>query len=352
MPDFENPQDAGGDNIYDVTVVRSVLNSVGDCVKEPLREAIQIKVEDKLEFGSLSGYAFMDAKIDGVFQSEETLSGVSVELLDELGNVVDQTLTAGNGSYEFGSLADGIYYVRGFAPDGTTFTLIDQGSDEASDSDLGATGVSDAVAISSGSQAEIGIGFRADASSDLERLRMDRLFESSETFFSRSVEYDTQSGEAGSSGFNLRGDFLGSFLDDAISDTVGNGWIFAMGGDDVVDGLAGDDAIYGGDGDDVLRGGEGQDLLDGGPGNDVLVGGAGIDVFVFRKGDGVTDILDFELSFDVLDIEGFNGELTYDRLTEAGRQVAEDIYYDLGEDQLILRNAELATMIEFDLCAK
>ena len=113
-----------------------------------------------------------------------------------------------------------------------------------------------------------------------------------------------------------------------------------MGGDDTVDGGGGDDGLHGGAGDDLLRGGLGQDLLDGGTGTDVLEGGAGIDFFVFRKGDGVTYILDFELSYDVLGLEGFEN-LDYEALTAAGALVGDDLVYMLGEDALIRRCATL-----------
>ena len=359
VPDFEDPQDAGADNVYDIIVVRNVSGSNGP-IKDTRREDVQIRVQDGEDLGaqgSLSGFVFDDVKVDGIFQSEVTLSGVTVELLDASGGVIRETDTGADGSFDFGGLEEGTYFVRGIAPEGKIFTLIDQGADDTVDSDVGVTGVSDAISISGGGSAEIGIGFRADVSSDFERLRMDRLFESSETFFERSIEYNTlfpedAAGAARNPGLNLRGDYVGSKFDEVIVDVVGNGWIFALAGDDEVDGKEGDDAIYGGDGNDILRGGDGQDLLDGGAGTDVLIGGAGIDVFVFRKGDGVTDIADFELSYDVLDIEGFNGQLTYDRLTEAGRQVGDDVFYDIDGDQLILRGADLATMIEVDLCAK
>lgn len=152
--------------------------------------------------------------------------------------------------------------------------------------------------------------------------------------------------------YNIFGDFIGTKADEVLEDTRGNSWVFGFDGNDVIRGLDGNDNLAGGSGNDILEGGDGQDLLDGGDGNDVLIGGADIDVFVFRKGDGVTDIVDFELSYDILDIEGFNGQLTYDVLTAAGRQVGDDVFYDVGDDTLILRDVVLATMIEVDLCAK
>ena len=153
-------------------------------------------------------------------------------------------------------------------------------------------------------------------------------------------------------GYNEFGDLAGTNAGDELADTLGSSYIFAMAGDDVVDGGDGDDAIYGGSGDDVIRGGDGQDLLDGGAGSDVLIGGEGIDIFVFRKGEGLTDIADFELSYDILDVEGFGGQLTYEALTNSGQQVGDDVVYTLGDDTLILRDVELETMVEIDLCIK
>ena len=187
--------------------------------------------------------------------------------------------------------------------------------------------------------------------------REDRLMESTTTFFLRTDAYEQTFGTAAAEEFgkevriNEFGDFVGTDDDDVMSDADESSFIFAMGGDDIVDGGNGNDCIYGGSGNDILRGGDGEDLLDGGAGYDVLVGGAGIDVFVFRKGEGTTEIEDFELSHDILDVEGFD-HLTYEALTAAGSQVGSDVFYALGEDLLILRGVELATMVELDLCIK
>ena len=187
--------------------------------------------------------------------------------------------------------------------------------------------------------------------------REGRLMESTDDFFLRINAYEATFSADESSSFysfvryNEFGDFSGTNSDDNMVDDAGNSQIFAMGGNDNIDGGVGDDRIYAGTGNDMVRGGDGQDLLDGGAGFDFLIGGAGIDIFVFRHGEGTTVIEDFELSLDILDVEGFDG-LTYEALTETGRQVGGDTYYELGEDTLILRNIEFQSITEIDLCMR
>ena len=95
------------------------------------------------------------------------------------------------------------------------------------------------------------------------------------------------------------------------------------GGDDTMNGGAFHDMLRGGAGDDVLRGGAGRDTLIGGAGDDTIItglnkaevarGGDGADVFQFngQRGDPSTNnftprtnIRDFEVGIDRLDIDG------------------------------------------------
>ena len=57
-------------------------------------------------------------------------------------------------------------------------------------------------------------------------------------------------------------------------------------GNDTLSGGYGHDTLYGGDGGDALYGEDGDDVLQGGAGNDTLDGGAGKDTFVFASGFG------------------------------------------------------------------
>lgn len=59
--------------------------------------------------------------------------------------------------------------------------------------------------------------------------------------------------------------------------------IFALGGQDFLQGFNGNDELYGGSGNDDLKGGNGDDLLVGGIGNDALDGGSGNDFASYAK---------------------------------------------------------------------
>lgn len=146
----------------------------------------------------------------------------------------------------------------------------------------------------------------------------------------------------------------GSKRDDDLFGTQGADKLFGRAGDDLLSGGAGSDRLNGGRGDDTIYGGSGQDILEGGKGKDVLFGGGDIDVFIFRKGHGETRIADFTLGYDILDIEGYDTPTSqaFERLIGYGEQIGDDIYFNLGADLLILENANLATMVEIDLCIR
>ncbi|MGF1514699.1 MAG: PQQ-dependent sugar dehydrogenase [Elainellaceae cyanobacterium] len=120
------------------------------------------------------------------------------------------------------------------------------------------------------------------------------------------------------------------------------------GGHDSILGKGGADVIVGGSGSDVLSGGGGRDALSGGSGNDVLVGGGGrdrlrgqlgADVFVLQSGQGLDQILDFQIDRDFLGLsDGITGEdLTFARrnqgtLVKLG-QAKLALLADVGADQ-------------------
>ena len=135
VPDFENPQDQGHDNIYDLVIVRSILDSAGDCIKEPEREAVQVKVCDEDDLGSLSGRYFCDENGNDVDDGEPGIAGVVVTL-NETG---ETTVTDSNGFYSFDDLPAGEYSVTFTDPDnvldGKDLVAPNQGGDDAVDSD-------------------------------------------------------------------------------------------------------------------------------------------------------------------------------------------------------------------------
>lgn len=71
-----------------------------------------------LATGSIQGDVFLDANLNGINNSGESLEDVLIELLDNLGNVVATTTTDANGHYVFNGLTTGIYQVRFGVPPG------------------------------------------------------------------------------------------------------------------------------------------------------------------------------------------------------------------------------------------
>lgn len=105
-----------------------------------------------------------------------------------------------------------------------------------------------------------------------------------------------------------------------------NDAISGLGGDDLLRGDRGNDTLLGGEGNDIIRGGEGSDVLNGGSGNDFLVGDLGVDVLIGDAGfdtlvarreeanfnPGQVDILFYD---DETDFIGITGGLVFNDLS-------------------------------------
>lgn len=98
---------------------------------------------------SISGRYFDDANRNDLDDGEAGLAGMTVTLLDADGAAVAATATAADGGYGFGGLAAGTYRVRFEAADGKVFSAGDMGED-AIDSDVDASGLSNPVALAEG----------------------------------------------------------------------------------------------------------------------------------------------------------------------------------------------------------
>ncbi|MRW93681.1 hypothetical protein GJ699_27170 [Duganella sp. FT80W] len=91
-----------------------------------------------------------DKNGNGVQDSGEAgIAGVTVQLKDSTGKVVQTTTTAADGKYSF-TADPGTYTVSVTAPSGYQFTGKDLGGDDAKDSDFGTTGQSDSIVLASG----------------------------------------------------------------------------------------------------------------------------------------------------------------------------------------------------------
>jgi Ca2+-binding RTX toxin-like protein len=132
--------------------------------------------------------------------------------------------------------------------------------------------------------------------------------------------------------------------------------IFALGGDDSVDGTGmhadtlalgadggtGNDTLLGGAGADVLRGGDGNDTVDGNQGADTALLGAGDDRFIWDPGDG-SDVVEGQTGHDAMTFNGANAAEQFD-VSANGRRVrftrdVGTIVMDLGGIQEIDLNA-------------
>jgi protocatechuate 3,4-dioxygenase beta subunit len=103
---------------------------------------------------SIGNLVFLDNDGNGVFNAgDDRVDGVTVELLDENGDVIDTTTTNANGNYLFDNLDAGVYSVRFTAPDGTEFTTEGAAADDATNNDSDAdlvTGETDQVTLDIG----------------------------------------------------------------------------------------------------------------------------------------------------------------------------------------------------------
>lgn len=89
---------------------------------------------------------------------------------------------------------------------------------------------------------------------------------------------------------------------DISAQTYDFSYILGRGGDDTITGGSGNDQFFGNAGLDVLTGNGGSDTLNGGDGNDTLTGGAGSDIFVFDTVLSATnvDTIDYEPGVDLI----------------------------------------------------
>ncbi|MCI9890176.1 carboxypeptidase regulatory-like domain-containing protein, partial [Micrococcales bacterium 31B] len=92
-----------------------------------------------VEPASLGDYVWEDTNKNGQQDAGEPgVADVTVNLLDEAGNVVSTTTTDETGKYLFENLEPGTYSVEFVAPEGREFTTPNTG-DDATDSDADAT---------------------------------------------------------------------------------------------------------------------------------------------------------------------------------------------------------------------
>ncbi len=145
-----SPRDQGGDDGVDSDVVVATgRTTVVTLISGEVDNTIDAGVFATADLGDL---VWDDLNADGVQDAGEPgLAGVTVNLLDGLGNPVASTVTDGAGAYSFGSLTPGDYIVEVVAPVGSGFVAQDVGGDDTVDSDVDpATGRTAVVTLTSG----------------------------------------------------------------------------------------------------------------------------------------------------------------------------------------------------------
>ena len=99
---------------------------------------------------TIGDFVWNDVNKNGIQdKGEYGVSRVKVDLLDSGNNVVKTTTTDSSGKYSF-TVQPGDYHVKFTAPTGYVFTLQDQGTDDAKDSDAGSSGVTATTTLSAG----------------------------------------------------------------------------------------------------------------------------------------------------------------------------------------------------------
>ena len=346
-PDFENPTDADGDNVYDVIVAVADGNGGADT------QAIAVTVAN---VAGLSPPPSNAATIVGTGE-DDVLTGLggANALLGLAGNDIlnggggNDTLDggagadamnggAGNDTYLVDNAADRVIENNGGGTDTVrtvlaTYSLATLANVEnltfTGEGDFNGTGNGLANVITGGNGNDTldggagndrmvgGLGddvYRVGSASDVVVEQTDAgtdLVLASVRVFELSANVENLT-------FIGTGSFLGigNGAGNVVTGGTGNDLLDGRGGDDRLEGGAGADLLDGGGGNDLLSGGAcadtllgqgGSDLLEGGLGNDLLVGGGGADRLVGGAGNDVltggsgNDTFFFNLPTDGLD---------------------------------------------------
>ncbi|MFK7782106.1 SdrD B-like domain-containing protein, partial [Psychroserpens sp.] len=146
-----SPANQGGDDANDSDAGE---DGQTECIDlEPGEENLTVDagIYDPVNVGDT---VFFDVDRDGIQDlGEAGVEGVTVQLLDEDGNVVDEVTTDENGNYLFENVIPGEYvimFVEGTLPDDYEFTTANAGGDDAIDSDAGDLGKTEPFTVIAG----------------------------------------------------------------------------------------------------------------------------------------------------------------------------------------------------------
>jgi serine-aspartate repeat-containing protein C/D/E len=130
-----SPKDQGGNDAVDSDIDPTTLMTANTTIAAGQQN---LTLDAGLfRKASLGDFVWNDCDSDGIQDANETgVAGVTVKLLDAAGNVAATATTDSNGKYLFNNLTPGAYSAQFVAPVGATFTLKDQGGNDALDSDV------------------------------------------------------------------------------------------------------------------------------------------------------------------------------------------------------------------------
>jgi len=272
-PDFETPEDAGGNNVYNVTV------SATDAHGLATTKAISVSVTNTSEPGRDFHGGNGNQTFVGTTGNDEMDGGNGNDNLN--GNDGNDEIDGGNGD---DILAGG----RG------NDEMDGENGDDSLDGGLG----NDRMYGGNGRDTLLG------------GAGNDRLYGENDN--------DTMDGGAGN---------------DEMEGGSGNDAMAGGDGNDELNGDSGNDTLSGGIGNDDLDGDSGRDILNGGSGNDRLTGDDGADLFVFGAGFGKDVVTDFRNDDMIVIDDGLFDN--FQELRAASRQVGSSVVITVDADNTI-----------------
>ena len=129
-----SPQDAGGDDNLDSDANTATGRTANYTIASGDTET---SVDAAMYLNAtISDFVWDDLDADGIQDAGEPgLNGVTVELFNGAAVSLGTTTTAAGGAYSFTGLTPGVYFVGFTLPAGYQFSALDQGADDALDSD-------------------------------------------------------------------------------------------------------------------------------------------------------------------------------------------------------------------------
>lgn len=349
-PDFENPQDANGDNVHEITV------EVRDAISDGDSQDLTITVTDAGDAPAAEPAAANgdeDTVISGVLNAADADGdNLTFSLLDPTTN--GDVVVDASGSFTYTPDPD----FNG--EDNFTFTVSDGTLTDTETATITINPVDDPDVPSAGNDDLLGSGANDNINAlggddSLTGLNGDDTLIGNDgddivlggvglDFLRGGAGLDTIEGGSGADDIGGGGgadSVLAGNGNDDISGNGGGDILRGNGGADDILGGSGADTVFGGDGADIIagnagaddlkgnvgrdeisggvgadtiNGGGGGDLIDGGGGNDLLSGGSGLDTIAGRGGDdtikggGGSDLIDGGGGNDLL--EGGSGQDT------------------------------------------